>query len=173
MAAASDIRQDVRVGLAPLGLPPCRPSSSSVWCLEGLNDQMSTFRIALANIRLPATPAESVTLVEHAIARASIERYALSTRVSQAGHENTKSRTTQNNTKKSTTTDNTERTELRSPRRRRLAAPSRRGDAQTQSDGGQHAFRLSVARRLRPACVEVSLQAGDEATSCSRIFLAQ
>jgi hypothetical protein len=35
---------------------------------------MSMFRIALANIRFPATPAESVTPVEHAIAQASIER---------------------------------------------------------------------------------------------------
>jgi predicted amidohydrolase len=35
---------------------------------------MSTFRIALANIRFPATADESVTLAEHAIAQASIER---------------------------------------------------------------------------------------------------
>jgi predicted amidohydrolase len=35
---------------------------------------MSTARIALANIRFPATPEESVTLAEHAIAQASIER---------------------------------------------------------------------------------------------------
>jgi predicted amidohydrolase len=35
---------------------------------------MSTFRIALANIRLPSTPEESVTLAEHAIAEAAIER---------------------------------------------------------------------------------------------------
>jgi predicted amidohydrolase len=35
---------------------------------------MSTFRIALANIRFPATPEESVTLAEQAIAQASIER---------------------------------------------------------------------------------------------------
>ena len=35
---------------------------------------MSTVRIALANIQYPATPAESVTLAEHAIARASTER---------------------------------------------------------------------------------------------------
>jgi predicted amidohydrolase len=34
---------------------------------------MSTFRVALANIRLPATPEESVTLAEHAIAQAAIE----------------------------------------------------------------------------------------------------
>src|SRR5258706_2074520 len=32
------------------------------------------FRIALANIRFPATPDESVTLAEHAIAQASLER---------------------------------------------------------------------------------------------------
>src|SRR4029077_6581965 len=32
------------------------------------------FRIALANIRFPATPEESVTLAEQAIAQASIER---------------------------------------------------------------------------------------------------
>jgi predicted amidohydrolase len=35
---------------------------------------MSTFRIALANIRFPTTPEESVTLAEHAIAQASMER---------------------------------------------------------------------------------------------------
>lgn len=35
---------------------------------------MSTFRIALANLRFPATAGESVTLAEHAIAQASIER---------------------------------------------------------------------------------------------------
>src|SRR5258707_2773877 len=35
---------------------------------------MSTFRIALANIRFPATPEESVALAEQAIAQASIER---------------------------------------------------------------------------------------------------
>ncbi len=35
---------------------------------------MSTFRIALANIRYPATPEESVTLAEQAIARAAVER---------------------------------------------------------------------------------------------------
>ncbi len=34
---------------------------------------MSTFRIALANIRFPATADESATLAEHAIAQASIE----------------------------------------------------------------------------------------------------
>ena len=34
---------------------------------------MSTFRIALANIRFPATPEESVTLAERAIAQASLE----------------------------------------------------------------------------------------------------
>ncbi|MGC2324304.1 MAG: carbon-nitrogen hydrolase family protein [Terriglobales bacterium] len=35
---------------------------------------MNTFRIALANVRFPATPEESVTLAEQAIAQASIER---------------------------------------------------------------------------------------------------
>src|SRR5580658_10407113 len=35
---------------------------------------MSTCRIALANIRFPTTPEESVTLAEEAIAQASIER---------------------------------------------------------------------------------------------------
>jgi predicted amidohydrolase len=35
---------------------------------------MKSFRIALANIRFPATPEESVTLAERAIAQASIER---------------------------------------------------------------------------------------------------
>ena len=36
--------------------------------------KMNTFRIALANIPFPATPQESVTLAEQAIAQASIER---------------------------------------------------------------------------------------------------
>src|SRR6266403_429010 len=35
---------------------------------------MNAFRIALANIRFPATPEESVTLAEQAIAQASVER---------------------------------------------------------------------------------------------------
>jgi predicted amidohydrolase len=38
---------------------------------------MNTFRIALANIRFPATPAESVMLAEQAIAHASFERAGL------------------------------------------------------------------------------------------------
>jgi predicted amidohydrolase len=38
---------------------------------------MGTFRIALANLRFPATPGESVTLAQGAIARASAERAAL------------------------------------------------------------------------------------------------
>jgi len=38
---------------------------------------MNMFRIALANIRFPATPEESVTLAEQAIAQASIERAGL------------------------------------------------------------------------------------------------
>jgi predicted amidohydrolase len=38
---------------------------------------VNTFRIALANVRFPATPAESVTLAEQAIAQASIERAGL------------------------------------------------------------------------------------------------
>lgn len=38
---------------------------------------MSTFRIALANIRFPATPEESVTLAAQAIAQASAERAGL------------------------------------------------------------------------------------------------
>src|SRR5688572_6251386 len=38
---------------------------------------MNTFRIALANLRFPATPEESVTLAEQAIAEASIERAGL------------------------------------------------------------------------------------------------
>src|ERR1700694_5293742 len=36
--------------------------------------KMDTFRIALANLRFPAPPEESVTLAEQAIAQASIER---------------------------------------------------------------------------------------------------
>ncbi|MGH9672795.1 MAG: carbon-nitrogen hydrolase family protein [Bryobacteraceae bacterium] len=38
---------------------------------------MSTFRIALANIRFPATPEESIVLAEQAIARASVEQARL------------------------------------------------------------------------------------------------
>src|SRR5712691_6549023 len=38
---------------------------------------MDTFRIALANIRFPATPEESVALAEQAIAQASTERAGL------------------------------------------------------------------------------------------------
>jgi predicted amidohydrolase len=38
---------------------------------------MNAFRIALANIRFPATPEESVTLAEQAIGQASIERAGL------------------------------------------------------------------------------------------------
>jgi predicted amidohydrolase len=38
---------------------------------------VSTFRIALANLRYPATPEESVTLAEQAIAQASAERAGL------------------------------------------------------------------------------------------------
>jgi predicted amidohydrolase len=38
---------------------------------------MNMFRIALANIQFPATPQESVTLVEQAIAQASVERAGL------------------------------------------------------------------------------------------------
>ncbi|MGA8028182.1 MAG: carbon-nitrogen hydrolase family protein [Bryobacteraceae bacterium] len=38
---------------------------------------MNTFRIALANIRFPATPEESVTLAEKATAQASLERAGL------------------------------------------------------------------------------------------------
>src|SRR6267142_5015001 len=38
---------------------------------------MNMFRIALANIRFPATPEESVTLAEQAIAEAGIERAGL------------------------------------------------------------------------------------------------
>jgi predicted amidohydrolase len=38
---------------------------------------MSTFRLALANIRFPARPEESVTLAEQAITQASIERASL------------------------------------------------------------------------------------------------
>jgi predicted amidohydrolase len=38
---------------------------------------MNSFRIALANIRFPTTPEESVTLAEEAIAQASIERAGL------------------------------------------------------------------------------------------------
>jgi predicted amidohydrolase len=42
--------------------------------LPGVEMPTNTFRIALANIRFPATPEESVTLAQQAIAQASIER---------------------------------------------------------------------------------------------------
>jgi predicted amidohydrolase len=42
-----------------------------------LGHGMNTFRIGLANLRFPATPDESVTLAEQAIAQASIERAGL------------------------------------------------------------------------------------------------
>ena len=35
---------------------------------------MSTFRIALANIRFPATPEESIVLAEQAIAKALLKK---------------------------------------------------------------------------------------------------
>ncbi|HEV2387569.1 MAG TPA: nitrilase-related carbon-nitrogen hydrolase [Candidatus Acidoferrales bacterium] len=38
---------------------------------------MNAFRIALANLRFPATPEESVPLAEQAIAQAADERAAL------------------------------------------------------------------------------------------------
>jgi hypothetical protein len=38
---------------------------------------MDAFRIALANVRFPATPEESVTLAQQAIAQASLERAGL------------------------------------------------------------------------------------------------
>ena len=42
-----------------------------------LDNRVNTFRIALANIRYPATPEESVSLAEKAIAQASAERAAI------------------------------------------------------------------------------------------------
>ena len=66
-----------------------------------------------------------------------------------ASHEITK------NTKKSHNTDVTERTEPRSLRRRRFAARSRRMRHSNVKLRDQHALRLSVARRLRPACVGI------------------
>src|SRR5258708_2568281 len=42
-----------------------------------LDYRANMFRIALANIRFPATPEESVTLAEQAIAQASVERAGL------------------------------------------------------------------------------------------------
>jgi predicted amidohydrolase len=41
--------------------------------LELWPTKMSTFRIALANLRFPATPAESITLAEEAVAQASAQ----------------------------------------------------------------------------------------------------
>src|ERR1700680_933292 len=51
-----------------LGIESC----SRIKLVLGL--QVNLFRIALANIRFPATPQESVALAEQAIAQASIER---------------------------------------------------------------------------------------------------
>ena len=38
---------------------------------------MNAFRIALANVRFPVTPEESVTLAQHAIQQAGIEKAGL------------------------------------------------------------------------------------------------
>jgi len=69
-----------------------------------------------------------------------------------ASHEITKNT---KNTKKSHNTEDTERTEPRSLRRRRFAARSRRMRHSNVKLRDQHALRLSVARRLRPACVGI------------------
>jgi len=52
-----------------MGTAQRRPIDETIW-----DNQMNEFRIALANIRFPATPEDSVTLAEQAIAQASIER---------------------------------------------------------------------------------------------------
>ena len=52
-----------------MGIAQRRPVEETIW-----DNQMNEFRIALANLRFPATPEESVTLAEQAIAQASIER---------------------------------------------------------------------------------------------------
>jgi predicted amidohydrolase len=46
-------------------------------CRSARNLQVNTFRIALANLRFPATPEESVMLAEQAIAQASVESAGL------------------------------------------------------------------------------------------------
>jgi predicted amidohydrolase len=55
---------------------PGRDLEAARWAAEsipGRDDPTNPFRIALANIRIPATPADSVTLAEQAIAQASLE----------------------------------------------------------------------------------------------------
>jgi len=52
-----------------MGTAQRRPIDETIW-----DNQMNEFRIALANLRFPATPEDSVTLAEQAIAQASIER---------------------------------------------------------------------------------------------------
>jgi len=52
-----------------MGTAQRRPIDETIWV-----NQMNEFRIALANLRFPATPEDSVTLAEQAIAQASIER---------------------------------------------------------------------------------------------------
>lgn len=59
--------------VASLYLAPFHVGNVGIALAIKLGYRMSTFRIALANIRFPATPEESVTLAEHAIAQARIE----------------------------------------------------------------------------------------------------
>jgi predicted amidohydrolase len=51
-----------------------RPTGMGIAQAIKLVCRMSAFRIALANLRFPATPAESVALAERAIAEAAVER---------------------------------------------------------------------------------------------------
>src|ERR1700680_1782514 len=59
----------------PASLKLGSESCSRIKLVLGL--QVNLFRIALANIRFPASPEESVTLAEQAIAQASIENAGL------------------------------------------------------------------------------------------------
>ena len=58
--------------VGPPSKPAGRPLHSKIRLKSG--SQMDMFRIALANIRFPASPEESVTLAEQAIAQAGDER---------------------------------------------------------------------------------------------------
>jgi len=58
--------------VGPPSKPAGRPLHSKIRLKSG--SQMDMFRIALANIRFPASPEESVTLAEQAIAQAGVER---------------------------------------------------------------------------------------------------
>src|SRR5678815_3604758 len=60
--------------LSPAPAPPGAAGPEKARGILNSHRQMSTFRIALANIRFPPTPDESVALAARAIAEASCEQ---------------------------------------------------------------------------------------------------